>query len=204
MNLILFEFAIDHMLRICRILKMSRSHALLVGLGGRGRQSLTRLSAFICDHEVFTVEVSKSYNFEQWRNDLQRLIISAGTENKYYVFLMTDSQLKETYILEDINNLLNSADVPNLLSPDEFVPLIDKLRIKAKQEDREDLYSFGTNAQYYDYFIENVRAHLHVVLVLSSIGTSMRTKIRMFPSLVNCCTLIWYKPWPEEALQAVA
>ena len=26
----------------------------------------------------------------------------------------------------------------------------------------------------------------------------------MFPALVNCCTIDWFLPWPEEALHSVA
>jgi dynein heavy chain, axonemal len=28
--------------------------------------------------------------------------------------------------------------------------------------------------------------------------------LRQFPSLVNCCTIDWYTPWPADALSAVA
>jgi dynein heavy chain len=50
MNLVLFDFAIMHVLRICRILKMSNGNVFLIGVGGSGRQSLSKLATFICDY----------------------------------------------------------------------------------------------------------------------------------------------------------
>lgn len=56
----------------------------------------------------------------------------------------------------------------------------------------------------YNYFIERVKANLHVVLAMSPIGDSFRNRLRMFPSLINCCTIDWFTAWPEDALEMVA
>lgn len=137
---------------------------------------------------------------------MQKLLITAGADHKEIAFMISDSQIsdKNSFILEDINNLLNSGDIPSLFPQEDFIPLIDKLRTKAKKEGRTQLLDSGSNEKYYDYFIECVKSKLHVVLVMSPIGDTLRNRIRMFPNLVNCTTIIQYTQWPEQGLEAVA
>lgn len=55
MNLIFFKYTIEHLSRICRIIKQPRNHALILGHHGTGRQSVARLAAHIVDRELFQV-----------------------------------------------------------------------------------------------------------------------------------------------------
>lgn len=81
-KLVLFEDALDHVTRIHRIIRMNRGHALLVGVGGSGKQSLTKLAAFAAGYFTFEITLSRGYGEAEFREDLKKLYTMVGLENK--------------------------------------------------------------------------------------------------------------------------
>jgi dynein heavy chain len=116
MNLVFFKDAIMHLSRIIRIVKQNRGNALLIGVGGSGRQSLTRLAASMKDCRAFSIEITKNYKDPQWKEDLKLLLKNAGKGEKT-AFIFSDTQIVKESFLEDINNVLNTGEVPNMWAP---------------------------------------------------------------------------------------
>ncbi|KAJ3093097.1 Dynein heavy chain 6, axonemal [Quaeritorhiza haematococci] len=198
-RLIFFLDAKQHITRISRILRQPRGNALLVGVGGTGKQSLTRLACFISEYQCHQIELTRTYGETEWREDIKKMYRIAGVEGKNTVFLLSDTQIKSEIFLEDINNILNSGEVPNLFDFDERERILGELRQVAREkglpEDRDTVSQF---------FINRVRDNLHIVFATSPVGDTFRNRCRMFPSLVNCCTIDWFDEWPRDALLSVS
>jgi dynein heavy chain len=92
MELVIFPFAVEHVCRVLRIVKQPLGNALLAGVGGSGRQSLTALATHMADFTMFQIELSKNYDNAAWKDDLKRLLRLAGEQGDSTVFCFSDTQ----------------------------------------------------------------------------------------------------------------
>ncbi|EFJ08822.1 hypothetical protein SELMODRAFT_131043 [Selaginella moellendorffii] len=199
MNLVMFKDALEQLTHIHRIMRLDQGNALLVGVGGSGKKSLSKLSAFTAGCSIFEITLTRGYNEETFREDLKKLYNMLGVENRSVVFLFTDAHVVDEGFLELVNNMLTSGMVPALFAEDEKDGMIGQIRDAVTAAGIVD-----TKENCWAYFIRRCRSNLHVTLAMSPVGELLRTRCRNFPGMVNNCVINWLTPWPEEALHSVA
>ncbi|KAJ8609535.1 hypothetical protein CTAYLR_006023, partial [Chrysophaeum taylorii] len=75
MNLVFFSDAVRHICRMCRIIRQPRGNAMLVGVGGSGKQSTARLAAFVANMPCLSIEINRGYGLKEFREDMKKFMI---------------------------------------------------------------------------------------------------------------------------------
>ena len=203
MPLVMFLDACDHVARISRIIRQTQGNALLLGVGGSGRQSIARLSSYInYQMDCATIEVVKGYKLNDFRKNVKDFLKDTVCKDSSKIqtcFLLCDTQIFDEVMLEDMNNCLNSGDIPDIYKQEDYEEI--KAAVKSEML-AKGLADNQTNMM--SVYIKRVLSKIHIILAMSPVGEQFITRLRMFPSLVNCCTIDWFTEWPEEALKSVA
>jgi len=203
MDLVLFKDAITHVAKIYRVLNLKRGHCFLVGVGGSGRHSLTRLSAFISEMNIFQLEVTKGFQLKQFRDFIKNMYEMSAYKGKNKlksVFIFSDNDVVQESFLEDVNNQLSAGTVPNLYLPDE----IAKVREECRKPYKLAGGTIDTPDAMNEFFFNRVKDNLHVAICMSPIGQAFRDYCRQYPALINNTTINWFMRWPDDALTEVA
>ena len=203
MSLVIFDDALLHLLKISRIINTAGGNALLVGVGGSGKQSLTKLASFICRQTFFQVILNKQYSDATFKENIKELYNIAGPAGGAVTFILTDAEIKYETFLEAVNSMLATGEIPGLFLKEDrdLIPLQQKnVYMKEAGTKGED----PSTLLLWNYFINRVKDNLHTVLCFSPVGTKFRTRAQQFPSLFSQCNIDWFLTWPEEALISVS
>ena len=123
----------------------------------------------------------------------------AGIDGQSIAFVMTDTMIINESFIENLNNLLNTGEIPNLMLPEDKEDINNGLRPVCQEKKIVDTIDNMANL-----FIDRIRENLHICLCMSPVGETLRVRARQFPALINTCTLDWFGRWPEEALLYVS
>ena len=126
--------------------------------------------------------MTRTYNTANFIEDLKILFRTCGIQGKGTTFLFTDQDIKEEGFLEYINNVLAGGIVTNLFTRDEQGEIVTELLPIMK---RESPKTPPTPENAMSWFLDRVKANLHVVLCLSPVGEKFRSRALKFPGLTS-------------------
>ena len=187
LSLVMFSSAVTHLVRITRIIAQPAGSALLIGVSGSGRRSLTRLAAYIegLEHHTTSFSSAKEYSLGEWHEDLHRLVLRAGRDGVPLVFLVSDTRVRDPALLEDVQRLLDGAEVPHLMNSEEMEAVLATLRTDAPAAGRDPNLSMRA------WFVERCMSNLRFVFSFSPLGGQLRGHLRVCPALATCTTIDW-------------
>ncbi len=162
--LILFDDALEHILRIDRVLRQRMGHLLLVGESGIGKSVFSKFVCWMNGLSIFQLKTTQSYTLDQFDEDLRGIMRRAGCENERLCFIFDESNMLEASFMERMNALLASGEVPGLFEGDDYKTLITVCRESASW----CTVSHGSEEELLKYFTAQVQRNLHVVSSISS------------------------------------
>lgn len=176
-----------------------RGNALLIGVGGSGKQTLARLASFISSLSVFQIQLKRGFGLQNLKEEFATLYMKVGLKNVASVFLMSDAQIPEESLLMIINDLLASGEIPELFNDDQLDTIVNGIRNEVKQSGTLD-----TKENCWRFFLDKIRRLLKVVLCFSPVGQTLRIRARKFPAILSRTSIDWFHEWPKIALESVS
>ncbi len=207
LSLVMFNSSVQNVLRVARVLRQTRGHALLVGPSGSGRRALTRMAAFLEGMETVEADNSMRSNIEEWRRTLVGMLRRAGVSQERITFFFADSFIQANnavhqQMLEDVCNLVTHGIIPNLFSADELVDMHEQLLAPAK---RAGGRWADSKASLLEFFMHSCNHNLRIVVSVTSVTSdTVRSRLLACPALTQACCMMWLQPWGDEGLKAIA
>ena len=133
-----------------------------------------------------------------WRDDILKALMMAGIEKQETTFLFGETQIIKKQQVEDINNIFNSGDVTGIYQDKDMDEIMQACKGECLKRNIQP-----NKMNIFSQYLLRVKQNIHLVIAMSPLSTMFQVRLRMFPSLVNCCTLDWFTEWPEEALYGV-
>lgn len=202
MNLNLFKYSIEHISRVSRALQIPLGHLIVIGNGGSGRKTSIKLVASMSGAELFYINCGCNYSVIDWREDLKKALFAAGLNGKNTIIVYPDPcHANAAEFMNNLITIMDNSDLPNLFQSEDKVKIMDAMQSVAKKLEK---IIDTTPAALYKLFIDRIRMNLHIALVVSSVGDNWKRYFHCYPSLKSFCSVNYFMPWPEDALQNIA
>jgi len=193
LGLLLFSQVLEHLTRVDRVLSTPGGHLLLAGRSGVGRRSAATLVAYMLGLQMVTPSVTRDFGVAALKVELKVAIQQAGIAGEPTLLYLEDHQMASDAILEVINSLLSSGEVPGLFTHEELEPMLAPLKEKAADA--------GIYRSAYEFFLHQVQLNLHVAVSMDPTNSKFLLRCESNPALYTRCTLLWMGDWTSSSME---
>ena len=193
LDLVLFPEALANVVRMERVLSMPGGHLLLVGSSGVGRRSLLTLVCFMHGIELISPAMVRDYSLKSFRAELKTILPKAGVQGTPVCLLLEDHQLRGDALIECVNSILSSGEIPGLFEPQELEPLLAPL----KEEMGQHGFKYRS---LFDFFVARVQRYLHVALCMDNANDNFLVRCESNPALYTRCAMMWMGTWDDTSM----
>jgi energy-coupling factor transporter ATP-binding protein EcfA2 len=217
---IIFEEAVNAIIKFCRIFRKTNGNCLIVGRYSSQTKSLVKISSFISDCIFFNLpyfysELSQNPNDNveellseyvppgvKWKLEIKKLLKLCGSSKaKPHILFVDDELLCEPLVLEDISYILKDNIIPELFSPKELQDIYKELQPLYYEETR---INHPTEFELYKLFLNRIKDNLHIVLCLDPTSEYFDGIVKYYGFLYQYCQSIVLNLWEEKSLKSIA
>ncbi|SBT71328.1 dynein heavy chain, putative [Plasmodium malariae] len=197
LNIVLFNDAIKHICKLIRIVDNLKSHALLLGIGGCGKTTISKFSSYISSKTFFEMDFSAHCTDNDIKKYLHDVFHKCAMKNEDIILFLKESKIHDKFFIY-VNEYMCSNNIIDLYTKEEKDNIIHNMRNIAKSEGIEE-----TDNNIFDYYIKKVNNNLHFILCFSPTSNNFRDKSNNFQCILNNTMIDIYDNWEADSLMCV-
>lgn len=198
LNMLLFPQILEHISRVDRVISNPGGNLLLIGRSGVGRRTAVKIVSHMHGYDFYNPSLTRSAEedaMRHFRSELKPVFHSVATEMGHSILYLEDHHFSCEAVLELVNSMLSSGEVPGLFSNEELETLYATMR--------EAMMDEGTEINPYDYFTKRIRRFIHICVAMDPTSKSFDVRCESNPALFTRCTILWMGKWSRSSMRSV-
>ncbi|KJP87668.1 hypothetical protein AK88_02696 [Plasmodium fragile] len=197
LNIVLFNDAIKHICKLIRIVDNLKSHALLLGIGGCGKTTISKFSSYISSKSFFEMDFSAQCTDNDVKKYLQNIFYKCGIKNEDIILFLKESKIHDSFFIY-VNEYMCSNNIIDLYTKEEKDYIVQNMRNIAKADGIQE-----NDNSIFEYFMKKVNENLHFILCFSPTSNNFRDKSNNFQCILNNTMIDIYDNWESDSLLCV-
>ena len=199
-SFLLYDEAIEQIVRVARILSMKRGSAILVGALNSGRRPIVQLGSEVANSICFDPDDLAMRGGDSRMDCLRNAYRIAGIEAKTVTVMLFADKIEDDLLFDKVNHFLLTGFLPGAIQKKELDSIADDMRSSLQ----DGVSTLLSDRQIFATFERRAWDNLHIVVCCRPEDPAFQATMQRFPVILSSCQTIWMLPWAGGTLNDVA